>query len=137
MAFDYGYSATLCFGIFLVRFSVEPASLRIAYANTNALGFRRLSSGIGYNVVCASQMRPLSRNSDFAFLGHGKAYRLLVRCNCTLLSVRLDVLANEKAGTHVSKNKVTFARQVPWERRSVFFTRADHAKDKIELDCDT
>ena len=76
-----------------------------------------------YDAVCASQMRPLSRNSDFAFLGHGKAYRLLVRCNCTLLSVRLDVLANEKAGTHVSKNKVTFARQVPWERRSVFFVK--------------
>jgi hypothetical protein len=51
--------------------------------------------------------------------------------------VRLDVLANEKAGTHVSKNKVTFTRQVPWERRSVFFTRADHAKDKTELNHNT
>jgi hypothetical protein len=107
MAFDYGYSATLCLGIFPVRFSVEPASLRIAYANTNALGFNRFPSGIDYDVVCASQMRPLSRNSDFAFLGHGKVNRLLVRCNCTLLSVRLDVLANKKAGILTDENTIT------------------------------
>lgn len=90
-----------------MRFSIEPASLRIAYANANALGFNRFPSRIDYDVVCASQMHPLSRNSDFAFLGHGKTYRLLVRCDCTLLSVRLDVLANEKAGTLTDENTIT------------------------------
>ena len=52
-------------------------------------------------------MRPLSRNSDFAFLGNRKTYRLLVRCDCTLLSVRLDVLANEKAGILTDENTIT------------------------------
>ena len=107
MAFDYGYSATLCLGIFPVRFSVEPASLRIAYANTNALGFNRFPSGIDYDVVCASQMRPLSRNSDFAFLGNRAFDGFLVCSAHSLLFVRLDVFANEKAGTLTDENTIT------------------------------
>ena len=125
MAFDYGYSATLCLGIFPVRFSIEPASLRIAYANTNALGFHRFPSRIDYDVVCASQMHPLSRNSDFAFLGNRKTYRLLVRCNCTLLSVRLDVLANKKAGTLTDENTITCSAGRKRKKNCTFYLWGD------------
>lgn len=107
MAFDYGYSPTLCLGIFPVRFSVEPASLRIAYANTNALGFNRFPSGIDYDVVCASQMRPLFGGCGFAFLGNRAFDGFLVRGNHSLLSVRLDVFANEKAGILTDENTIT------------------------------
>ena len=123
VTFDHGHSATLRFGIFPVRFSVEPASLRISYANANALEFYRFPSGADYNAVCVTQMRPLSRNSDFALLGHGAFDGFPVRGNHSLLSVRLDVFAIEKAGFCIGKGGI-IRSVVKWRKARVRFNKS-------------